>query len=185
MPVLRMVKLAIKKSMIHHNPFEEYEISKKDTDRRFLLKADVEKIMQCSFAKKGHKLVRDLFVFSCFTGLSYTDVKKLKQKNIRNFFDGHQWVISRRKKTDVLSNIRLLEIPKKIIEKYRGLTKDEFVFPVPSNTTCNKHLSGIMAVAGITTGQKVTFHYSKQLRDFFASIRNVYPSSLYIYKPKR
>jgi integrase len=161
MPVLRMVELAIKKGMIRNNPFEDYEITMKEADRGFLLKEDVEKIMLCQLPKKRYELVRDLFVFSCFTGLSYADIKKLKRNNIQNFFDGHQWVISRRKKTDVSSNVRLLEIPKKIIERYFGITRNEFVFPVPSNATCNNHITRIMAMAEITTEQKVTFHTAR------------------------
>ncbi|MCL6216883.1 site-specific integrase [Zunongwangia pacifica] len=161
MPVLRIVELAIKKGMIRNNPFEDYEITMKEADRGFLLKGDVEKIMLCQLPKKRYELVRDLFVFSCFTGLSYADIKKLKRNNIQNFFDGHQWVISRRKKTDVSSNVRLLEIPKKIIEKYFGTTRNEFVFPVPSNATCNNHITRIMAIAEITAEQKVTFHTAR------------------------
>lgn len=161
MPVLRMVELAMKKGMIRNNPFEDYEITMKETDRGFLLKEDVEKVMLCSLPKPKYELVRDLFVFSCFTGLSYADIKKLKRSNIQNFFDGHQWIISRRKKTDVSSNVRLLEIPKKIIEKYLGTTKDEFVFPIPSNATCNAHVLKIMEAAGVVTEQKVTFHTAR------------------------
>lgn len=161
MPVLRMVELAIKKGMIRNNPFEDYEITMKETDRGFLLKEDVEKIMLCSLPKPKYELVRDLFIFSCFTGFSYADIKKLKRSNIQNFFDGHQWIISRRKKTDVSSNVRLLDIPKKIIEKYLGTTKDELVFPMPSNRTCNAHVTKIMEAAGVITEQRVTFHTAR------------------------
>lgn len=161
MPVLRMVELAIKKGMIRNNPFEDYEITMKEADRGFLLKDAVEKIMLCNLPKQRYELVRDIFIFSCFTGLSYADIKKLKRSNIQNFFDGHQWIISRRKKTDVSSNVRLLEIPKKIIEKYLGTTRDEFVFPVPSNATCNIHVIKIMEAAEVITEQKVTFHTAR------------------------
>jgi len=161
MPVLRMVDIAIKKGMIRDNPFEDYEITMKQTDRGFLLKEDVEKVMLCTLPKLKYELVRDLFIFSCFTGLSYADIKKLKRSNIQNFFDGHQWIISRRKKTDVSSNVRLLEIPKKIIDKYWGLSKDEFIFPIPSNATCNSHVEKIMEAAEVVTEQKVTFHTAR------------------------
>lgn len=161
MPVLRMVELAIKKGMIRNNPFEDYEITMKEADRGFLLKEAVEKIMLCNLPKQRYELVRDIFIFSCFTGLSYADIKKLKRSNIQNFFDGHQWIISRRKKTDVSSNVRLLEIPKKIIEKYLGTTRDEFVFPMPSNATCNIHVIKIMEAAEVITEQKVTFHTAR------------------------
>lgn len=133
----------------------------KEADRGFLLKEAVEKIMLCNLPKQRYELVRDIFIFSCFTGLSYADIKKLKRSNIQNFFDGHQWIISRRKKTDVSSNVRLLEIPKKIIEKYLGTTRDEFVFPMPSNATCNIHVIKIMEAAEVITEQKVTFHTAR------------------------
>lgn len=110
---------------------------------------------------KKHELVKDLFIFSCFTGLSYMDIKKLKWGNIQSFFDGHQWIISRRKKSDVASNVRLLEIPKHIIEKYRGITRNDHVFPVSSNATCNSHVRKLVEEAEIITEQKITFHTAR------------------------
>lgn len=161
MPVLRLVEIAIKKGLIRTNPFDDYEINMKENDRGYLMKEDVEKIMLCNLPKKSLELTRDLFIFSCFTGLSYVDVKKLKESNIQSFFDGHQWIISRRKKTDVSSNIRLMEIPKKIIEKYKGTSRNEFIFPMPANRTCNVNLVKVIEASGITPEQKVTFHTAR------------------------
>ncbi|WP_286650706.1 site-specific integrase [Sphingobacterium hotanense] len=132
-----------------------------ETDRSYLLKEDVETLLFLKPSKPRYELVKDLFIFSCFTGLSYIDIKKLKWENIQSFFDGHEWIISRRKKSDVASNVRLLEIPKRIIEKYRGVRKDDFVFPMPSNATFNKHISKLIEEAGIVTEQKVTFHTAR------------------------
>lgn len=161
MPVIALAELAIKKGLIRQNPFEDYEISMEETDRSYLLKEDVEKLMFLKPSKPRYQLVLDLFIFSCFTGLSYIDIKKLKWSNIQSFFDGHQWIISRRKKSDVASNVRLLEIPKRIIEKYRGVTRNEYVFPMPSNATCNKHIGNLIEQAEIVTEQKVTFHTAR------------------------
>ncbi|WP_367209124.1 site-specific integrase [Sphingobacterium sp. R2] len=161
MPVIALANLAIKKGLIRQNPFEDYEISMQETDRSYLLKEDVEKLMLLKSSKPKYELVKDLFIFSCFTGLSYIDIQKLKWSNIQSFFDGHQWIISRRKKSDVASNVRLLEIPKRIIEKYRGVTRNEYVFPVPSNATCNTHLKKLIEEAEIVTEQKVTFHTAR------------------------
>lgn len=161
MPVIALAELAIKKGLIRQNPFEDYEISMEETDRSYLLKEDVEKLMLLKPSKPKYELVKDLFIFSCFTGLSYVDIQKLKWSNIQSFFDGHQWIISRRKKSDVASNVRLLEIPKRIIEKYRGITRNDYVFPVPSNATCNSHVKKLIQETGIVTEQKVTFHTAR------------------------
>ncbi|WP_338839307.1 site-specific integrase [Flavobacterium ginsenosidimutans] len=161
MPVIALADLAIKKGLIRQNPFEDYEISMQETDRSYLLKEDVEKLMRLKPSKPKYEIVKDLFIFSCFTGLSYIDIQKLKWSNIQSFFDGHQWIISRRKKSDVASNVRLLEIPKRIIEKYRGFTRNDHVFPVPSNATCNNHVKKLIEEAEIITEQKITFHTAR------------------------
>lgn len=81
-----------------------------ETDRGYILKEDVEKLIMCVPSHPRYELVKDLFIFSCFTGLAYADIKKLTRNNIQSFFDGHQWIISRRKKSDIASNVRLMEI---------------------------------------------------------------------------
>lgn len=161
MPVLSLVELAIKKGLIRDNPFQDYEINMEETDRGYILKEDVEKLMMCAPSHPRYELVKDLFIFSCFTGLAYADIKKLTRNNIQSFFDGHQWIISRRKKSDISSNVRLMEIPKRIIEKYQGTTRNEFIFPVPTNVTCNTHVGKLIVEAEIITEQKVTFHTAR------------------------
>jgi integrase len=161
MPIIALTELAIKKGVIRQNPFEDYKISIEETDRSYLLKDDVEKLMLLKPSKPQYELVKDLFIFSCFTGLSYIDIQKLKWGNIQSFFDGHQWIISRRKKSDVPSNVRLMEIPKHIIEKYRGITHNDYIFGIPSNPTCNTHIKKLMVEAEIITEQKVTFHTAR------------------------
>ena len=106
-----------------------------------------------------HELVRDLFVFSVFTGLAYSDVKNLTADRLQTFFDGNLWIITRRKKTNTESNIRLLDVPKRIIEKYKGLARDGHVFPVPSNGSCNKILKDIGRQCGFKV--RLTYHVAR------------------------
>lgn len=115
--------------------------------------------MDTEMPDRTHELVRDLFLFSTFTGLSYSDVKNLTNDNLQTFFDGNLWIITRRKKTNTESNIRLLDVPRCIIEKYKGMTKDNKVFPMPSNTTCNKKLKTIAKLCGIKA--HLTYHVSR------------------------
>lgn len=161
MPLYRVAEIAVKSSLIRRNPFEDYEISMKENDRSYLLKEHVESFLLHNPSKQKYELVKDLFVFSCFTGLSYIDIKNLKTGNIQSFFDGHEWIISRRQKSDVASNVRLMEIPKRIIEKYNGVTLNDFIFPVPTNNTCNRHIDKLIQELEIVTEQKVTFHTAR------------------------
>ena|SRR5690554_917412 len=161
MPLYRVAELAVKNGLIRKNPFEDYEISMKENDRSYLLKEQVEALLMHSPSKSYYELVKDLFVFSCFTGLSYIDIKQLKNTNIQSFFDGHDWIISRRQKSDVTSNVRLMEIPKRIIEKYKNTTRNDFIFPVPTNKVCNSYIDKLIQELGIVTEQKVTFHTAR------------------------
>ena len=97
-----------------------------------------------------------MFVFSVFTGLAYSDVKNLTADRLQTFFDGNLWIITRRKKTNTESNIRLLDVPKRIIEKYKGLARDGHVFPVPNNGSCNKILKDIGRQCGFKV--RLTYH---------------------------
>lgn len=101
-----------------------------------------------------------MFLFGCFTGLSYIDIKTLTHDKIQRMdFDGEEWIITRRTKTRVSSNVPLMEIAKELIERYKGLAGGDFVFPMPSNGTCNKHLKQIAKACGIS--KEIGFHLSR------------------------
>ncbi len=100
-----------------------------------------------------------LIVFCLFTGLAYSDVRNLTTDNLQTFFDGNLWIITRRKKTNTESNIRLLDVPKRIIEKYKGLTRDNRVFPMPSNSNCNAILKEIGRQCGFKV--RLTYHVAR------------------------
>lgn len=161
MPLRKVVLLSVRNGLIFKDPFEEYKIKLKETDRGFLMKEEIETIIKYEPEFSRDELAKDLFLFSCFTGLSYIDIKNLKESNIQDFFDGHKWIVRRRRKTHVSSNVRLMEIPRKIIDKYKGSTKTEFIFPVPSNTTCNTNIRKVVKDAGIVKEKKITFHMAR------------------------
>lgn len=146
-----IISIARNDGRLPFNPFSGYINSPESVDRGYLTKAEIQTLMDAPMKNTYHELVRDLFVFSVFTGLAYSDVKNLTTDNLQTFFDGNLWIITRRKKTNTESNIRLLDVPKKIIEKYKGMTLDGHVFPMPSNTTCNKILKEIGRQCGFKT----------------------------------
>ena len=132
-----IISIARNDGRLPFNPFAGY-INSRKRGQGYITKEEIHTMMNTEMPDKTHELVRDLFLFSVFTGLAYSDVKNLTTDNLQTFFDGNLWIITRRKKTNTESNIRLLDVPRKIIEKYKGMAKDNKVFPMPSNTTCNK-----------------------------------------------
>jgi len=146
-PLRTMVFIAINNEWLTRDPFREYEIKKEETTRSFLTKDEIRLLMDGKLKNAKQELYRDLYLFCTFTGLSFADMRNLSEDNIRTYFDDHEWISQ---KTGVVSNIRLLDIAKRIIDKYRGLCEDGRIFPVPHYMTC---LYGIRAVAkrcGIT-----------------------------------
>ncbi len=146
-----IVAIARNDGRLPFNPFAGYINSPESVDRGYLTKTEIQTLMNAPMKNTYHELVRDLFIFSVFTGLAYSDVKNLTTDNLQTFFDGNLWIITRRKKTNTESNIRLLDVPQKIIEKYKRMTRDGHVFPMPSNTTCNKILKEIGRQCGFNT----------------------------------
>ena len=154
-----IVSIARNDGRLPFNPFAGYINSPESVARGYVTKEEINVMMNTEMPDKTHELVRDLFIFSTFTGLAYSDVKNLTEDNLQTFFDGNLWIITRRKKTNTESNIRLLDVPRKIIEKYKSMTKDNKVFPMPSNTTCNKKLKTIAELCGIKA--HLTYHVAR------------------------
>ncbi|MBS9767827.1 MAG: site-specific integrase [Flavobacteriaceae bacterium] len=154
----KVLKLAIKKEIIPKNPFLDYKIVYKEVDRAFLTKDELQRFTAVVPKNKSEELIKDLFVFSCFTGLAFIDVKKLKKSELQTFLDGSLWIIKRRQKTTSSSNLRVLDIPMKIIEKYKDFS-NEFVFPSFSNVTTNKYLKSLQQKAQIN--KRITFHIAR------------------------
>ncbi len=115
--------------------------------------------MDAPMKNATHELVRDLFVFSVFTGLAYSDVKNLTVDRLQTFFDGNLWIITRRKKTNTESNIRLLDVPRRIIEEVQGAGKGRSCFPCSGNGSCNKILKDIGRQCGFKV--RLTYHVAR------------------------
>jgi site-specific recombinase XerD len=155
----RVVVMAHNNGWISINPFASYKFQFDAPDRGYLSEKELTCLMQHPVQSSRMEKIRDVFVFCCFTGLSYIDVKGLREENIQRSFDGHLWVIFKRHKTNVQSNIRLLSIPQSILEKYKGKCKRGMLLPVPTNYTGNNRLRELGKQCGIAT--KVTFHLAR------------------------
>ena len=155
----RIILIARNNGLIATDPFANYKIRLINVDRGYLTQEDVEKILKKEFAIKRLELVRDIFIFSCFTGLSYIDVKNLTNKEIRISFDNNLWIMTKRQKTKVDSNILLLDVPKMIIEKYKGKSINDQVLPILSNQKMNAYLKEVGDLCEVD--KELTFHLAR------------------------
>ena len=117
-----------------------------------------------------------VFIFSCFSGLAYVDVANLKEDNIRKSFDGNLWIITKRQKTNTDVNVPLLDIPKMILEKYKGKLPNGKVLPIISNQKLNAYLKEIADVCGIK--KNLTFHLARHTSPRQPRLQRVYPLKL-------
>ena len=155
----RIVAEAHNNGLLFSNPFAAYKFQYEDTDRGYLSENELKILMQHPIKNSRMEEVRDVFVFSCLTGLSYCDIKELREENIQRSFDGELWIITKRKKTGVPCNVRLLSIPQQILAKYSGKCSDGILLPVPDNVLGNKRLKKLGKQCGFST--KVTFHLAR------------------------
>ena len=114
------------------DPFINYTIRLKRVDRGYLTMDEIIQISDKQFEIPRLEQVKDIFIFSCFTGLAYIDVKNLTKQNIHRGFDGKQWISTKRQKTDTPVNVPLLKIPTSIIERYKDYDSMTLL-PVISN----------------------------------------------------
>lgn len=159
MPFRSIIFMAINNGWLQRDPFYAYSITKEETKRGFLSKEEINLLIKGTFKKPSYTLIRDLFIFCTFTGLSWTDMANLTKENLQTSFDGHLWIKTNRQKTGTESNIRLLDVAKHIIEKYDGMTDDDKLLPVPCYVNCKNSIKVIAKKCGIE--KNVTWHMSR------------------------
>lgn len=144
MPLRRMITIAINNGWLYRDPFFEYSIKPETADRGYLTKDDLKILMEARFDTKDKELVRDLFIFCCSTGFAYTDLYSMTIDNLQQSFDTkHRWLVKRRDKSNVTSTVPVLDIPEKILEKYRGLADGDKLLPAPCYARA-KYLLGVI-----------------------------------------
>jgi site-specific recombinase XerD len=159
------------KSVVHHarahgymthDPFLQFKINLRTVDRPYLSEEEIEKLLEFAAPTDKLRKVRDLFVFSCYTGLAYIDLKGLKVKHICHE-QGRYWIRTRRQKTDTRTNIPLLEIPMSLIHgsipELNESDSETQVFKVPSNQKMNKYLKELATQCQIS--KCLTFHVAR------------------------
>ena len=171
----RIIIIARNNGILDKDPFASYKIRLEKVDRGYLTEDEIKIILKKKMASERLEHVRDLFIFSCFCGLAYSDVANLRQENIRKSFDGNLWIMTKRQKTNTDVNVPLLDIPKMILKKYKGKLPDGKILPIISNQKLNAYLKEIADVCGIK--KNLTFHLaSHYLLSYSLKISSLYES---------
>lgn len=147
----KIMNVAIVNGWLEENPFNRYKATYKDVDRVYLSQTELDIIESKSFKLQRLRLVRDMFMFQCYTGLAYSDMTRLTSGHISPGIDGNKWIITRRKKTDVRSAIPLLPKAEELIYKYdNGSDNPERpLFPFYAIQKFNAYLHEIAELCGI------------------------------------
>ena len=154
-----IIIVARNNGILTKDPFANYKIQMKKVDRGYLTEDEIKIILKKKMVSERLEHVRDLFIFSCFTGLAYSDVANLREENIRKSFDGKLWIMTKRQKTNTDVNVPLLDIPKMILKKYKGKLPNGKILPVISNQKLNAYLKEIADICGIK--KNLTFHLAR------------------------
>lgn len=160
--LFKMVNLSIKHEWIGKDPFHAYKLKFEKTEREFLTKHELQKIEEIDFTRSSLQTVKDLFIFSCYTGLAYIDVYNLLPSNVVQMDDGNLWIKTFRQKTSTPVVVPLLPKAIAIIEKYRNHPKtiaDGKLLPTYSNQKLNSYLKDIAVACEIT--KPLTFHIAR------------------------
>ena len=147
----KIVIRAIDKEIILKDPFKNFKGRKTKLVKKPLSTQELYELENHYFTTDRLNVVRDIFVFQCYTGLAYIDAYQLKRADIKNGIDGNLWIMSQRQKTNSTTNIPLLPQALRIIEKYKDhplCAQRGTVLPVSSNQKMNEYLKEIAILCG-------------------------------------
>ncbi len=158
----KIIRIAHANDWIDKDPFLHWKAKLKIVEREFLTKEEIQTMTEKVLHTKRLDQVKDIFLFCCFTGLAYTDVKKLSNSDLVLGIDGETWIKINRTKTNTRSSIPILPTAKMIIEKYENnpdIENSERLLPVLSNQKMNAYLKEIADLCGIQ--KNLTFHLAR------------------------
>lgn len=158
----KIIKICLANNWIDKNPLSNYKAKVREVERVYLTEEEIQKILNKEFPTERLSLVRDIFLFSCFTGLAYIDVKNLTKSHISLGIDGEKWIFTHRQKTESASKIPILPVTQLIIDKYLEhpqCLNENRLLPILSNQKMNAYLKEIAGICEIN--KELTFHIAR------------------------
>jgi len=158
----KMVTLAVKLEWLDKDPFQKFQLKFVKYDRQYLTERELDLIENTYFNQERLERVKDIFLFSCYTGLSYIDVKNLTVHQIVLGIDGRHWIHTKRVKTNELVKVPLLPKAYEIVKKYKTqlkITSSKKLLPLYSNQRTNRYLKEIAKACEIH--KNISFHVAR------------------------
>ena len=156
-----VINYVICEGIIIRDPFAGYTPQRPRAKQKYLTRAELDKLMTTPLTNPNHYLIRDLFLFSCYTGIAYSDMYRLTGENLMTAEDGTVWIKTARKKTGTSCEIPLMELPLQILERYRGTASKNRLLPMFSNSTMNAGVKSIARTCGIERWEQIVFHCAR------------------------
>lgn len=154
-----IAQIAVNRAVMPFSPFKNFSPMKPEQKQRYLTREELDKLMGTTFDTPNRNFTRDMFLFSVFTGICYCDMRNLTEKNVVRDYEGNLWIETRRQKTGIPENVRLLDIAVKIMEKYRGMAPEGKLFPMLTKESMNIHLKKMAVQCGID--RNLSFHMAR------------------------
>ncbi|AIY14069.1 site-specific integrase [Cellulophaga baltica] len=158
----KIINLALKLEWILKNPFQQFQLKFDKYDRQYLTERELHVLENMHYSNDRLEKVKDCFVFSCYTGLSFIDVKGLTKKQLTLGIDNTYWIFTKREKTDEIVKVPILPKAMEILKKYKTRLKindNEALLPLSSNQKTNSYLKEIAKDCGIQ--KNLTFHVAR------------------------
>ncbi|MBK5192314.1 MAG: site-specific integrase, partial [Flavobacteriaceae bacterium] len=158
----KIIRIAYANQWIEKDPFFHWKGSWKNSDREYLTEEELQLLIDKEFSIPRLEQVKDIFLFCCYTGLAYADVKKLSGDDIIIGINGKRWIKTKRQKTDSLSSISLLLVSESILDKYAShpyAIAGKGILPVLTNQKSNAYLKEIADLCGIK--KNLTTHLAR------------------------
>jgi site-specific recombinase XerD len=158
----KVILICVNNGWLIKDPFSSFDLSLEKNDPVFLSKEEIQCIIEKEINNARLQSVRDIFVFCCFTGLAFIDVKKLKRSEVCIGIDGELWILKNRQKSNVPSKIPLLPITVNLLDKYKDhpvCVANNILLPVLSNQKYNSYLKELADICNID--KKLTSHTAR------------------------
>jgi site-specific recombinase XerD len=172
----KITNLALANGWMKKNPYANFKFTLRKVDKGFLTEEELDIIIKKEYDIERMQNVKDCFVFGCFTGLAYSDLKSLTMENIVKGDDGRLWINTRRHKTDNQCNIPLLPIALELIDKYseHPICKEKHqLLPIPTNQKLNMYLKEMADSCGIK--KEITTHMARHTFATTVTLNNDIP----------